>query len=67
MTSSKVSEGGAGLHPQGVQRGVQKWGFVRGSRGARNPKISASFCLPATGQNGHNRQYRQVMSVLHVF
>ncbi len=34
--------------PWGVQRGVQKWGFVRGSCGARNPKVAASFCLPAT-------------------
>ena len=45
---AKVCEGGASLHPRGVQRGVQKWLFVRGSCGARNPKVSASICLPAT-------------------
>ena len=34
--------------PRGVQRGVQKWLFVRGSCGARNPMVAALFCLPAT-------------------
>ena len=38
--------------PWGVQRGVQKWGFERGSCGARNPMISASVCLPATTKKG---------------
>ena len=35
----KVCEGGAGVHPRGVQREVQTWLFVRVARGARNPKI----------------------------
>ncbi len=37
-----------GLHPQGVQEGVQKWCFVRASRGACNPMVAPCQCLPAT-------------------
>jgi hypothetical protein len=50
MTHSKVCEGGAGLHPQGVQRGVQKRPFVRVTRVVRNPKIVHPQFLPATFQ-----------------
>ena len=34
--------------PRGVQRGVQKWRFVRGSRRARNPMAVHPSIFPAT-------------------
>jgi hypothetical protein len=36
------------LHPQGVQKEVQKCGFVRGSRGSRNPMVAPCRLRPAT-------------------
>ena len=61
------SPGGASVHsPGGADGGVQKWPFVRVSRGARNPMVAALFCLPATGQNGHNCRTGHVVPVLHV-
>lgn len=39
------------MHPQGVQEGVQKCGFVRGSRGARNPMFAPCQFRPATKLN----------------
>lgn len=52
MTSSKVCEGGAGLHPPGGAEGVQKWPFVGVTRGARNPVIVHRQFLPATNDEG---------------
>lgn len=40
------------MHPQGVHEGVQKWRFVRGSRGACNPLVAPCQFRPATkGRN----------------
>ena len=49
--TANVCEGAAGVHPRGVQRGVQKWPFVRATRGVRNPKIVHPQFLPATKLN----------------
>ena len=43
-----LTRGVPGLHPQGVQEGVQKSRFMRGSRGARNPMVAPCQFLPAT-------------------
>ena len=45
---AKVCGGGADVHPLGVQRGVQKWRFVKVTRRARNPVIVHPQFLPAT-------------------
>lgn len=40
-----------GVHSQGVHERVQKWGFVRGSRCARNPMVAPFQFPPATRLN----------------
>jgi len=48
--SANLCAGGARLHTQGVQRGVQKCGFVRGSRCADNPVVVHSQGRPTTNE-----------------
>ena len=52
-----VDKGGAQFAPPGVQEGVQKCGFVRGSRGARTPRVAPCQFRPAT-KFGHADELR---------
>ena len=45
---AKVGERVHACTPRGVQRGVQKWLFVRVTRGVRNPVIVHPQIPPAT-------------------
>ena len=49
------------LHPQGVQEGVQKCGFVRGSRLPRNPMVAPCQFLPATNIRGTGPMGRSLL------
>lgn len=43
-----LTAGVQGVHPRGVQEGVQTCGFVRGSRWAGNPVVAPVQFRPAT-------------------
>ena len=61
---TKVSDGGARLHPSGVLKGVHKWPVVRVTRCARNSKSAAlcPFCVLWCGRRGVSFRVVVVMS-----
>ena len=46
--------------PKGVQRGVQKWPFVRVTRGARNPKKDGRIVLLTTFRKQRNNERAEI-------
>lgn len=68
IIAAKVCKGGAVLHPQGVQRGVQRWAFVRVTRKVGNPVIVHRQFLPLRYKMGHNRPNQdRLCPILRVF
>ncbi len=54
------------MRPGGGAEGGAKVNVCESKLRARNPKIAALFCLPATSQNGYNCRNRHVVPVLHI-